>query len=353
MSEYVVTKIFSENRKNYEQVMELLKKEDIRMDKNLEYTCGIFDSEHNLIATGSCFGNTLRCLAVSSQYQGEGLMNLIVTHLVNYQFNRGIFHLFVYTKTGCESIFKTLGFYRIAKVADQLVFLENKKNGFESYLHQLQANTESVSSDSKISAIVMNANPFSLGHQYLIEKASKESDLVHVFVVSEDTSVFPFSVRKQLIEKGTSHLNNIVIHPTGPYMISNATFPSYFQKDEESVIRSHALLDVVLFEQIQIALKLKIKFRYVGEEPFSMVTGIYNQIMKEEFSKIGLKLIEIKRKENNKQIISASKIRQAIKNDDMDIVKTMVPETTLNYILSNDAISVIQKLKMTPNVVHY
>ncbi|RBT42464.1 hypothetical protein EB54_00782 [Enterococcus gallinarum] len=134
-------------------------------------------------------------------------------------------------------------------------------------------------------------------------------------------------------------------------MISNATFPSYFQKDEESVIRSHALLDVVLFEQI--ALKLKIKFRYVGEEPFSMVTGIYNQIMKEEFSKIGLKLIEIKRKENNKQIISASKIRQAIKNDDMDIVKTMVPETTLNYILSNDAISVIQKLKMTPNVVHY
>ena len=284
MSEYVVTKIFSENRKNYEQVMELLKKEDIRMDKNLEYTCGIFDSEHNLIATGSCFGNTLRCLAVSSQYQGEGLMNLIVTHLVNYQFNRGIFHLFVYTKTGCESIFKTLGFYRIAKVADQLVFLENKKNGFESYLHQLQANTESVSSDSKISAIVMNANPFSLGHQYLIEKASKESDLVHVFVVSEDTSVFPFSVRKQLIEKGTSHLNNIVIHPTGPYMISNATFPSYFQKDEESVIRSHALLDVVLFEQI--ALKLKIKFRYVGEEPFSMVTGIYNQIMKEEFSKI-------------------------------------------------------------------
>ena len=72
MSEYVVTKIFSENRKNYEQVMELLKKEDIRMDKNLEYTCGIFDSEHNLIATGSCFGNTLRCLAVSSQYQGEG-----------------------------------------------------------------------------------------------------------------------------------------------------------------------------------------------------------------------------------------------------------------------------------------
>ncbi|MBA0947297.1 [citrate (pro-3S)-lyase] ligase [Enterococcus gallinarum] len=351
MSEYVVTKIFSENRKNYEQVMELLKKEDIRMDKNLEYTCGIFDSEHNLIATGSCFGNTLRCLAVSSQYQGEGLMNLIVTHLVNYQFNRGIFHLFVYTKTGCESIFKTLGFYRIAKVADQLVFLENKKNGFESYLHQLQANTESVSSDSKISAIVMNANPFSLGHQYLIEKAAKESDLVHVFVVSEDTSVFPFSVRKQLIEKGTSHLNNIVIHPTGPYMISNATFPSYFQKDEESVIRSHALLDVVLFEQI--ALKLKIKFRYVGEEPFSMVTGIYNQIMKEEFSKIGLKLIEIKRKENNKQIISASKIRQAIKNDDMDIVKTMVPETTLNYILSNDAISVIQKLKMTPNVVHY
>lgn len=351
MSEYVVTKIFPKNTKKNEQVIRLLEKENIRRDKNLEYTCGIFDEDNNLIATGSCFGNTLRCLAVASKHQGEGLMNLIVIHLVNYQFKRGIFHLFIYTKAGREDIFKTLGFYEIVTVDDHLVFLENRKNGFENYLNSLHTNVAFDLNQGKNSAIIMNANPFSLGHQYLVEEAAKKSDLVHLFVVSEDSSIFPFSIRKRLIEEGTAHLKNVVLHPTEPYMISNATFPSYFQKDETSVIEGHALLDIKIFQKI--AERLAINCRYAGEEPFSLVTGIYNNVMNHELRKVGIEFIELKRKEVNAKIISASKIRQALKANDLKTVKDLVPETTFNYLVSEEALPIIEKIKMTSDVVHY
>ena len=65
---------------------------------------------------------------------------------------------------------------------------------------------------NKIAAIVMNANPFTLGHLHLVEKASKENDILHLFIVSEDKSIIPFNERKQLIMEGTSHLKNIIYY---------------------------------------------------------------------------------------------------------------------------------------------
>ena len=101
-----------------------------------------------------------------------------------------------------------------------------------------------------------------------------------MFVVSEDASLVPFSVRRQLVAEGCADLSNVVCHETGPYMISNATFPSYFLKDSDTVIRSHAKLDIQVF--LRIAKALSVTDRFVGEEPFSQVTGIYNQVMAEE-----------------------------------------------------------------------
>ena len=126
----------------------------------------------------------------------------------------------------------------------------------------------------------MNANPFSLGHLYLVEKAARENDILHLFIVSEDASLVPFSVRKRLVMEGTSHIKNICYHDSGPYIISNSTFPSYFQKDHDSVIQGHALLDLTISKEI--ASTLGINYRHVGEEPNSQVTNMYNQIMKEK-----------------------------------------------------------------------
>ena len=348
MSDYIITQIRQADKYGNHLVDELLAAEGIRRDANLDYTCGMYDDEMNLIATGSCFGNTLRCMAVSHTHQGEGLMNSIVSHLIEVQFSRGNTHLFLYTKCDSARFFGDLGFYEIARINGQIVFMENKRTGFSCYLNSLEKQKESA---PRIAALVMNANPFTLGHQYLVEKAASENDILHLFIVSEDASLVPFSVRKKLVMEGTAHLKNIRYHDSGPYIISNATFPSYFQKDEQAVIESHAMLDLTVFTKIASA--LGINRRYVGEEPTSLVTGIYNQIMSEKLPENGIECVIVPRKENKGAVISASTVRQALKEENWPLLEELVPETTLNYFKSPDARPVIDKIQASENVIHY
>ena len=361
MSEYAISQIYPSDRRANTQINELLLAEGIRRDANLDYTCGMYDDEMNIIATGSCFGNTLRCMAVSSAHQGEGLMNQIVTHLISVQFERGNTHLFLYTKCNSAKFFGDLGFYEIARIDGQIVFMENRKTGFTSYLEKLKKETEQSevfrqfscndSAKTKIAALVMNANPFTLGHQYLVEKAASENDILHLFIVNEDQSLVPFSVRKKLVLEGTAHLKNIIYHESGPYIISNATFPSYFQKDADAVMESHANLDLTIF--VRIAQALGINCRYVGEEPNSQVTGIYNEIMAKKLPENQIACKIIPRKEANDSVISASTVRTALKCDKIDLLKTLVPETTFRYFQSDEAAPVIEKIKAAQNVVHH
>ena len=358
MSDYHISKVYPSDKRTNRLVSELLIKEGIRRDSNLDYTCAMLDDDMNVIATGSCFGNTLRCMAVDSSHQGEGLMNEIITHLMEVQFARGNTHLFLYTKCSSAKFFGDLGFYEIVRVDGQIVFMENRKTGFSGYLEQLKQETahslsSSQSSKTKpvISALVMNANPFTLGHQYLVETAAASCDLLHLFIVSEDSSLVPFSVRKKLVMEGTAHLKNICYHESGPYIISSATFPSYFQKDESAVIESHARLDLAVFTRISEA--LGITCRYVGEEPTSLVTGIYNEIMSSELPKAGIECRIIPRKESDGKPISASTVRQCLKDGNLEILKTLVPKTTLQYFESPEAAPVIDRIRSEANVIHY
>lgn len=350
MSDYTISQIYSSNKRALTQIDALLMQEGITRDKNLDYICAMYDANYKIIATGSCFGNTLRCFAVSSAHQGEGLLNEIITHLINVQYERGNYHLFLYTKVKSAKFFRDLGFYEIAQVEDTLVFMENKRTGFADYLEGLKREG-TTSSGERAGALVMNANPFTLGHQYLAEKASAECDVLHLFVVSEDASLVPFKTRLELIKKGTAHLQNIVIHESGPYIISNATFPSYFLKDEEAVINGHARLDLAVFKRI--AAVLGINVRYVGEEPNSQVTGIYNKIMAEELPKAGIECVIVPRIESDGKAISASDVRQAIKEENWEKLKILVPETTYAYFTSGEAQDVIRKIQSTDNVIHY
>ena len=129
MSDYYISQISHSDKTAIQGVTALLQAEGIRLDANLDYTCGMYDDEMNIIATGSCFGNTLRCLAVSSAYQGEGLMNQIISHLIEVQFNRENTHLFLYTKCSSAKFFGDLGFYEIARIDGQIVFMENRRTG--------------------------------------------------------------------------------------------------------------------------------------------------------------------------------------------------------------------------------
>ena len=348
MSDYTISKVYPSDKRANSQIEKLLLNEGIRRDKNLDYTCAVYDDDYNIIATGSCFGNTLRCMAVSHEHQGEGLMNEVVTHLVQYEYSRGVNQLFLYTKCNSAKFFGDLGFYEIVRIADQVVFMENRRTGFSDYLSEL---SKSKREGEKVAALVLNANPFTLGHQYLVEKASGENDVLHVFIVSEDASLVPFEVRKRLVVAGTSHLHNIVYHDTGPYIISSATFPSYFQKDDEAVIESHANLDLEIF--VRIAESLGINARYVGEEPKSLVTGIYNRIMSEKLPEHGIKCVIVPRKTEGGEVISASNVRQAIKEGRLDEIRGLVPESPYEFFASPEAESVIARIRGTENVIHY
>lgn len=347
MSEYILSQVSPTDKSTLAQIDALLQQEGIRRDGNLDYICAMLDENYNVIGTGSCFGNTLRCFAVSTAHHGEGLLNQIITHLIEVQCARGNLHLFLYTKVQSAKFFGDLGFYEIARVADTLVFMENRRDGFGSYLRRLARSK----TGGRSAALVMNANPFTLGHQYLVETASAACDTLHLFVVSEDASLVPFAVRKRLVAEGVAHLPNVVLHDSGPYIISNATFPSYFLKDETAVIDGHARLDLAVFTKIAAA--LNITARYVGEEPTSQVTGLYNQIMCEQLPKSGIDCIVIPRREANGKAISASTVRQCLQTGDWATLETLVPQTTLDYFQSPEAAPVLARIRNAGNVVHY
>ena len=200
-------------------------------------------------------------------------------------------------------------------------------------------------------AIILNANPFTYGHLYLVEQAAVENDLLHLFVVSEDVSFFPYDIRDRLVREGTAHLKNIVHHATGPYMISQATFPSYFQKDEDAAIRSHAQLDIAVFSRIAQA--LSITRRYVGEEQASRVTRLYNEIMLHDLPLAGIECRVIPRKEREGAPISASTVRRAIQSGSMDALPALVPPTTLAFLQSEESAAIRKKIAEAADVVHY
>ena len=347
MSDYSIAQIYPSDRRGLEQVDRLLEQEGIRRDGNLDYICGMEDENGRIIATGSCFGPTLRCFAVSAEHQGEGLLNEIISHLMEVQYARGNPHLFLYTKVRSAKFFGDLGFYEIARVDGTLVFMENRKSGFPNYLKAL----EKTKREGVSAALVMNANPFTLGHQYLVETAAASCDTLHLFVLSEDASLVPFAVRKKLVREGVAHIPNVVLHDSGPYIISSATFPSYFLRDEAAVIDGHARLDLAVFTRIARA--LNVTQRYVGEEPTSQVTGLYNQIMARELPGAGIACHVIPRKEAAGRAISASTVRQVLQAGDWEELRALVPESTYRYFTGPEAAPVLERIRRAGDVVHY
>ncbi len=341
-----ILQVRPDDQKAMAQVDGLLAQEGICRDRNLDYTCAAYNGVGDIIATGSCFGNSLRCLAVRKNCQGTGLLNQIVTHLINIQHTRGNVHLFLCTKPSATPYFEDLGFYEIARAADSLVFMENRRQGFSRYLQDLQQ----TSRPGRSAALVMNSNPFTLGHQYLVETAASSCDTLHLFLLSEDRSLVPFSVRRRLAADGTAHLPNVILHDSGPYIISSATFPSYFLKDDAAAAESHALLDLAIFRRIAGA--LSITARYVGEEPDSPVTNRYNQIMSAELPKAGIRCVIVPRKALNGVPISASTVRKHLKAGDFSAVKALVPPAVFDYFTSAEAKPVIDRIRQAGTVSH-
>ncbi|MDO4974905.1 MAG: adenylyltransferase/cytidyltransferase family protein [Alphaproteobacteria bacterium] len=204
---------------------------------------------------------------------------------------------------------------------------------FKKYLDSLIEIKKKQDIKGNVGSIVMNCNPFTLGHRYLIETAAKQVDKLVIFVVEEDKSVYPFKDRMELVKKGVSDLKNVIVLPSGNFIISLATFPEYFVKGQKQKDKIDPSKDVSLFAKY-IAPAMGIKVRFVGEEPYDTVTKQYNHTMRDFFPTFGLKFVEIKRKatDGKDDFISASKARKLLEENKWEELKKYVPQTTYDYL---------------------
>ena len=314
------TVLRGKNRQKWEQ---LLHTSGLASEEQPGQTVLLWDDDI-LAATGSRQGNLLKYLATDPRYQGQGLLSKVLTALRQEAFREGHRHLFLYTKPQNGQLFLPLLFYPVIST-DKVLLMEDRKDGIRSFLDSLpQRETDS-------SAIVMNCDPFTLGHRHLIETAAADSKHLYVFVLSEDKSFFSYNDRLNMVKAGTADLPNVTVLPTGPYLISAATFPTYFLSQRDSAKTVHCQLDIAIFTQYY-APKFRITRRYVGTEPLSAMTAEYNRALAEALPPHGIRLIQIPRKETGGAPISASAVRAALTQKDWDTVRSLVPKTTFDYL---------------------
>ena len=330
------------NPREVEEIRSFLAGFGLDYQGDVDYTMALYDDEHHIIGTGSLLKNVLRNIAVDEEHQGEGLTAVIVSQLLREAASHGYYHYFLFTKPSRAVQFSALGFKEIARVEPLAVLLEMGVGSIERFAAELREQTAKLPAGRR-AALVVNCNPFTLGHEAVISKASRENDAVVVLVVSEDQSCFPFEARIRLVREGLKKYENVLVLPSGPYVISAATFPGYFTQGQDTVL-AQTRLDANVFVR-WIAPALGVTRRYVGEEPYSEVTRCYNEALLEVLPAHGIEVFVMPRKQAADDIISASKVRRMLSENDWQGVRRLVPDTTYAYLTSKEAEPVLKRLK--------
>lgn len=308
-----------------------------------------------ILAGGGLDGNVIKCVAVSESARSEGLMNILVSRLIAIAREEGRESVKAFTKPENEGIFKSLGFALIAS-SPNAILMENGRGGLPEYRKYLA----SLARPGRNGAIVMNANPFTKGHRYLVEQAASQVDNLYVIVVKEDRSRFPYVERKTMIEAGCAGLDNVVVCEGSDYAISAATFPTYFLKKLDDATDTQIALDLDLFMN-HIAKPLGVTVRFAGSEPEDALTRRYNELMAEilpgtsvavvrqdhqpdselvEGSAVRqarrpIDFVEIPRLEQKGKPLSATSLRRALDKGNLKEAMEYIPESTVPYLVAD------------------
>lgn len=317
--------------------------------ESVDYTMLLYNLKGDIIGTGSSQNNVLKYVAVAPKYRETSAVSKIVSHLTERIVPK--YHtVFIYTRPQNVIAFQGLGFKHIASAKPLFSLLEYGTRTIKTYQKELE-NYKQDTTTNNVATIVVNCNPFTNGHKFLIEKAASESEHLYLFVVQEDFSVFPFETRWKMIKEGIAHLTNVTMIPGGDYVVSGKTFPYYFLKSirEKQRILKQGELDIDIFRSYIIPV-LGITKRYVGTETYCQTTAAYNEAMKKLLPEKGIALIEIDRVkccigEGENQFISASKIRDAVKNNELEKYIGHIPEVTRNFLLSDEAYKIIELIR--------
>lgn len=284
----------------------LLERDVIYEDLDTSY---IIRDAGEIIATVSVKKNLIKFFYIDDKYQGEGLAIELINSALEDIIAKGYRSYFVFTKAKNENIFTSLSMDTIEKTED-VVLLEG---GFFKYKDWIEIIKKDLDKD-EYNAIVMNANPLTLGHEYLVDKALENDRDLIIFVLEEDASYFSTKDRYEIVKKHYQDNNRVHVYKSGPYIISRATFPTYFLKKDTDKLKVYTELDAKIFAR-RIAKDLNIKKRYFGTEPIDKVTQKYNEMMKKILSEYGIESEFIERKTIDGEVISASKVRECYEND--------------------------------------
>lgn len=360
-----------------QRIEAFLKRNGLRFD-DMHYYAAITDDDGEMIAGGGLKGNVIKCVAVDDAHKGEAIANTLISHLIAHANEEGHSNVMLFTKPKNRQLFESLSFRLLAE-APEAVLMETGIGGINNTVEALKKikeegevckeNNQECKKEEKTNlnittpqhlnpstpqplttttprrgVVVMNCNPFTLGHRYLIEQAAKQVERLFVMVVREDCSLFAYAERKAMVEQGVAHLENVTVIDGSEYAISQATFPTYFLKRLDDAADTQMLLDLDLFRR-HIAPALGTTVRFVGTEPTDQLTRRYNQLMHEVLADVR----ETARLEKKGNAVSASRVRKAMEQGDMSTIRQLVPPTTLPYIIAHLATQALQaELDTTP-----
>ena len=358
-----------------QRIEAFLKRNGLRID-DMNYYAAVLDDDGEMIAGGGLKDDVIKCVAVDDAHKGEAIANTLVSHLISHANQEGYSCIKLFTKPKNRQLFESLSFRLLAE-APEAILMETGIGGISNTVEALKKIKEEsekykeynkeCKEDSKKcrentsylntttpqhltttpprgGVVVMNCNPFTLGHRYLIEQAAKQVERLYVMVVREDCSLFAYTERKAMVEQGVADIENVSVIDGSDYAISRATFPTYFLKRLDDAADTQMLLDLDLFRR-HIAPALGATVRFVGTEPTDQLTRRYNQLMHEALKDVR----ETARLEKDGNAVSASRVRKAMEGGDMNTIRQLVPPTTLPYIIAHLATQALQaELDTTP-----
>ena len=343
------------------RIEQFLDDNGLRLDDVDYYAALVDETTDEIVAGGGLKGGVIKCVAVADGHKGEAVANQIVSHLIAHANADGHQCVKLFTKPQNRQMFESMSFRLLAE-APKAILMETGIGGIKRYSEELEREKGKVKSEKSncelyhlnpstpqpimppSGIIIMNCNPFTLGHRYLIEQAAQQVDTLYILVVREDCSMFGYDERKAMIVRGVAHINNVVVCDGSEYSISATTFPTYFLKSLSDASDTQMTLDIDLYRR-HIAPALGATVRFVGTEPDDPLTRRYNELMKNMLPDVR----EVARLQQGGVAVSASRVRKAIVENHLAQAARLVPPTTVPYIVAHLATRALKaELNTTP-----
>ncbi len=321
------------------RVERFLERNGLRMEA-LDHYYTVQGADGEILAGAGTAGDIIKCVAVDSSERSSGLTVPLISRVISEAASRGLTALKVFTKPEYEPVFESLGFHTIA-MAPLAVLMENGR-GLEDYCGYLRR----MRTPGPCGVAIINANPFTLGHKYLLDTAAARVDTLFVIPVGEEGQQFSYKERFRMISDAAP--KGVRVLDASAYQISAATFPSYFIKDLSDVSETQMRLDLDLFGR-HIAPALGVLARFIGSEPDDDLTAGYNSLMRKILPQYGVSVVEIPRlEEENGAPVSASSVRKALNAGRFRAAAALTPSPSHPFMLANLAFKALQAELDTP-----